>query len=105
MEGRRKFRFRQAIWTAAACASALLLTGPASASVVPKRGTLARTPVTPSSRGHGLGLIKTTPPPVSAAEKGAVHAEAAALPASVDLTPRAMPVGNQGGVGSCAAWA
>ncbi|HET6865009.1 MAG TPA: C1 family peptidase [Solirubrobacteraceae bacterium] len=105
MEGRRKFRFRLAIWTVAACASALLLTGPASASVAPRRGTLARVPLSLSDRSHGMGLIKTTPALLSAAEKATVHAEAAALPASVDLTSFAMPVGNQGPVGSCAAWA
>lgn len=105
MEGRRRFSFRLAIWTLAACAGALLLTGPASASVAPRRGTLARGPLSLSVRGHGMGLIKTTPPPVTAAERSAVHAEAASLPASVDLSTHAMPVGNQGGVGSCAAWA
>ncbi len=103
--GRGRFRFRWAIWAVAASASTLLLTGAATASVVPKRGTLARKLTSLTSTRHGLGLIRTTPPRISAAEKSAVHAEAASLPASVDLTSHAMPVGNQGSVGSCAAWA
>lgn len=104
MDGR--FRsFRWAFWAVAASVSALVLTGTATASVVPKRGTMARKLTSLSSSRHGLGLIRTTPPRVSAAEKSTVHAEAASLPASVDLTSHAMPAGNQGAVGSCAAWA
>jgi Papain family cysteine protease len=52
-----------------------------------------------------MGLVKTSPGRVSSAQSAAVRAEAVSLPASVDLTPYAMPVGNQGQVGSCAAWA
>lgn len=54
---------------------------------------------------HGLGLIATrsaSPTPRAAA---AIRAAAAPLPDSVDLTPYAVAVGDQGLVNSCAAWA
>jgi hypothetical protein len=54
---------------------------------------------------HGMGLIARPSAPASANAIAKVQASAAALPASVDLTPYAMPAGNQGQVGSCAAWA
>jgi len=103
MEGLTKLRVRWAIMAVTAGASALFLTGAASASVTPKHGTLARMPSRYSR--HAMGLIRTAPAPVSGAESANVHAEATSLPASVDLTSFAMPVGNQGSVGSCAAWA
>ncbi len=54
---------------------------------------------------HGLGLVPTPAPRLSGSLAGAMNAEqAVALPASVSLTADAMPVGNQGQVGSCAAW-
>ena len=53
---------------------------------------------------HALGLVPTTEPAVSAAAAPGLRAAAASLPASVDLTKYAMPVGNQGDVGSCASW-
>ena len=52
-----------------------------------------------------LGLVATPHASPSATAIGRVKAAAASLPASVDLTPNAMPVGDQGQVGSCAAWA
>jgi hypothetical protein len=75
------------------------------ASIPPTGGPVLSALPSLSNAGHGLGLIKTSPAAVSAKQAAAVHAEAAALPASVDLTPYAMPVGDQGQVGSCAAWA
>lgn len=104
MEGRKR-GIRWAIWAAAVSASALLLTGAASASMAPKRGTLARALTSFGPGARGMGLTKTTPTRVSAAQTATLQAEAASLPASVDLTPYAMPVGDQGNVGSCAAWA
>ena len=53
---------------------------------------------------RGMGLIPTPAPKPSARATARVSAAAASLPASVDLTPYAMPVGDQGNVGSCAAW-
>jgi hypothetical protein len=53
---------------------------------------------------YSLGLIPTTPARPSASATAAVKTAAASLPVSVDLTADAMPVGNQGDVGSCAAW-
>src|SRR5206468_3348546 len=63
-------------------------------------------PATDSTQEHGLGLDTSTIPmrfSTSAIED--VVVDAADLPASVDLTPWAMPSGNQGAVGACAAWA
>ena len=57
-----------------------------------------------ASLPHGLGLIPTPAPKVSGLVAGAMNAEQATLPASVSLTGDAMPVGDQGQVGSCAAW-
>jgi Papain family cysteine protease len=91
----RKFRLRPAIGAMAAVALALLMPGAGTVS--------AKTAVKLTS--HGMGLIKTKPAPVSAKQSATIRAQAAALPTSVDLTPYAMPVGNQGDVGSCAAWA
>ena len=54
---------------------------------------------------HAMGLLPAQPPAVSSAPFASPRAAAAALPASVDLTKYAMPVGNQGAVGSCGAWA
>ncbi|MDA0163936.1 hypothetical protein OM076_26935 [Solirubrobacter ginsenosidimutans] len=64
-------------------------------------------PVTPAGADaeHGLGLIVTPQPAPSAKALDAVEAGAVDLPASVDLTAFAMPVGDQGQVNSCAAWA
>ena len=88
-----KLRIRWAMGAVAAAGLILLLPGAGAAS-----------PITVSTY-HGMGLIKTNPAPVTSAQTAAVHIEAASLPASVDLTPYAMPVGDQGQVGSCAAWA
>jgi hypothetical protein len=52
---------------------------------------------------HGLGLAEA-PQPSSRATK-VIRFSAGALPTSVDLTPYAPPVGDQGQVNSCAAWA
>ncbi|MGO9900193.1 MAG: C1 family peptidase [Solirubrobacteraceae bacterium] len=53
---------------------------------------------------YSLGLVPTAQARASASATAAVKTAAASLPVSVDLTPDAMPVGNQGDVGSCAAW-
>src|SRR4051794_19120493 len=63
------------------------------------------TPGTDNTQTHGLGLIVEGGPTLSASAIGDIVADAADLPASVDLSPWAMPVGDQGQVGSCAAWA
>ena len=78
--------------------AACVLPGAARASATNAGGQAGAAP-------HPTGLIAT--PHASASVVGAaiVKAAAAALPASVDLTGSAMPVGNQGAVGSCAAWA
>ncbi|HEY7076174.1 MAG TPA: C1 family peptidase [Solirubrobacteraceae bacterium] len=55
---------------------------------------------------HGMGLVvPSAPQPLAAAAAPRLLAQAAALPASVDLTPYAPPAGDQGQVNSCAAWA
>ncbi|MGO9789017.1 MAG: C1 family peptidase [Solirubrobacteraceae bacterium] len=54
---------------------------------------------------YSLGLIPAVSARPSTASAAAVKAAAASLPASVDLSVHAMPVGDQGQVGSCAAWA
>ena len=64
-------------------------------------------PVTPAvdAGQHGMGLDAPPQKAYSAAAIADVRADAADAPASVDLTPWAMPVGDQGQVNSCAAWA
>jgi hypothetical protein len=59
----------------------------------------------PAAEAHGLGLLPTSglSKGVSPALTGVV-ADAAALPASVDLSAWAPPVGNQGTLNSCASW-
>lgn len=54
---------------------------------------------------HQMGLVTMPHAAPSAAVAAQIRAAAASPPASVDLTADAMPVGNQGDVGSCAAWA
>jgi hypothetical protein len=54
---------------------------------------------------HGMGLLVMQPAPLSANAIAGVHDAAVALPSSVDLTADAVPVGDQGLVNSCAAWA
>src|SRR5690349_1091069 len=64
------------------------------------------TPAADNTQPHGLGLIvPSQPEQATRAEAGEVSAQAVGLPASVDLSQWAMPVGDQGQVGSCAAWA
>jgi hypothetical protein len=64
-------------------------------------------PVTPAAESgtHGLGLVVEPQPKPTARAMEDVIAGAADLPAAVDLTQWAMPVGDQGQVNSCAAWA
>ena len=65
-------------------------------------------PVTPAAEAaaqHGLGLDVAPQAPLSAATIQSVTQDAVGLPASVDLTPWAVPPGDQGQVNSCAAWA
>ncbi len=91
-------------WTAAVVVAALAaccFPAVASASV-----SLAGAPVLgPQALPHGLGLVPTPSAPVTPSVVHGLAVATVALPASVDLTPYAMPVGNQGDVGSCAAWA
>lgn len=89
-------------WSAGvvACAAAgCLLPAAASASVSPGVNFEPAT-----IQAHGLGLIPTQPSRPSAKAVARVRTAAVSLPASADLTAYAMPVGNQGAVGSCAAW-
>jgi len=53
---------------------------------------------------HGMGLIPTTPAKPSVTALARLRRAAVSLPSSVSLTQYAQPVGNQGEVGSCAAW-
>src|SRR3954462_5476816 len=64
-------------------------------------------PVSPASETgeHGLGLVVDPQPKPTAKAMSDVLTGAGDLPASVDLTAWAMPVGDQGQVNSCAAWA
>src|SRR3954453_2101420 len=92
-------------WAGALVAVLLALVAPASAHAWDSPLEPV-TPATDSIQPHGLGLIAPANPQVlSKATAQDVHTAAADLPASVDLTPYAMPVGDQGQVGSCAAWA
>src|SRR3954452_17010032 len=54
---------------------------------------------------HGMGLTRVTPKRLTSRAVQNVQAQAAALPASADLTAYAPPAGDQGQDGSCAAWA
>jgi C1A family cysteine protease len=51
---------------------------------------------------HGMGLIA---PPRTTQFNTAITSSMAGLPVGVDLTRYAMPVGDQGQLGSCASWA
>jgi len=91
-------RFRRPLSAAAIAAlTAVCALAPTAGASVPAEGS-GFTP-------RALGLVPTPQAAPSAATVGHVKAAATALPASVDLTPNAMPVGDQGQVGSCAAWA
>ncbi|MGA2013564.1 MAG: C1 family peptidase [Solirubrobacteraceae bacterium] len=59
---------------------------------------------TTASQPYATGLVPNPQAAASPAAVATVAAAAASLPASADLTPYAMPVGDQGDVGSCAAW-
>jgi hypothetical protein len=90
-------------WAAAVVVATLAVCClPAAASASVSAATLAAGQG-PGGLPHALGLIPT--PSRAAVARPSTAAAPAALPASVDLTPYAMPVGNQGDVGSCAAWA
>ena len=77
----------------------------------PPRSQWGRRPLLPARRTrsrrtsrlpHGLGLEPAPPRPGASALS---VTSANDLPASVDLTPWALPAGDQGQVNSCAAWA
>lgn len=86
------------------CGAVALLT-PALASAKPLAPNSGNQ-FAPASAAHfGLGLIPTKPRPLSSGSLARLRAASLSLPASVDLSAFAMPVGNQGSVGSCAAWA
>ncbi|WP_169542165.1 C1 family peptidase [Solirubrobacter soli] len=63
------------------------------------------TPATEAGSLHGLGLELSPQPKPTAKAMSDVVTEAADLPDAVDLTQWAMPVGDQGQINSCAAWA
>jgi hypothetical protein len=75
--------------------------GAATFAVAPFAGASVRGAAGPRAR-HALGLLKARQARPSAAAIARVRAAAASLPASIDLTANAMPVGNQGQVGSSA---
>ena len=88
---------------AAALALTLVCASPARAFDSPLQPV---TPATDGTQPHGTGLIEpANEPVVTRAEANEVSSQAADAPASVDLTQWAMPVGDQGQIGSCAAWA
>lgn len=78
---------------------------PAAGSIAVAPAAAAGLSATVNGTQYGMGLIATRSAPPNAQAKAQLKAAAASLPASVDLTADAMPVGNQGSVGSCAAWA
>jgi hypothetical protein len=84
----------------ALCAAAVAI----GATTAPASAQDALTPDFPASlpASHGLGLEPAPPRPGASALSGASVTD---LPASVDLTPWALPAGDQGQVNSCAAWA
>lgn len=90
----RRFRTALATWLATATAVVGMAVAPASA---------ATTAPAPSSSGtlHPGGALVA---PTKQAPVVPSNARTA-LPESVDLTPWAVPVGDQGAVGSCVAWA
>src|SRR5690348_9779188 len=57
-------------------------------------------PAADNTRPHALGLV-----PDPGAPRAAALSVPTDLPASVDLTPYAVPPGDQGQVNACAAWA
>ena len=90
------------------CALAVgVLPGTASATVTmpgTSLGDTANLLGSVTGQPYAMGLTKTPSAEPSAAAMARVTASAQTLPTSVDLTPDAMPVGDQGQVGSCAAW-
>jgi C1A family cysteine protease len=99
--GRSRWRWAATVMACAATACWL----PTDASAAVASAGSAEASGTVSSLSHGLGLIPTPSATASADAIAQADAAAATVPASVDLTPYAMPVGDQGQVGSCAAWA
>jgi Papain family cysteine protease len=89
--------------------AALVVT--ALAAFAAPAGAQAASSLTPGASlgglpNHGLGAAKpATIKRASSALSARLRAQAADLPASVDLTAYAQPPGDQGSVGSCAAWA
>src|SRR5436305_8210267 len=61
-------------------------------------------PASAAAFQHGMGLVVDRSARTTPRSAGAIRG-ATTLPASVDLTPYAVPVGDQGQVNSCAAWA
>jgi C1A family cysteine protease len=78
----------------------LIALGAVAATVATSFLVATAAPSSADTVTHGLGLLK---PAVKIAAKAPMTAIAA--PTSVDLTPYAVPVGDQGQVGSCVAWA
>lgn len=89
-------------------AGGLYAAGPGAAQAATGAGSsAAKAPQT--YRGHGLGLRRspgvTVTPAAGLRAFASIAAPAATLPASVDLSRYDQKVGDQGQVGSCAAWA
>jgi len=125
---RRAYRFLAAMAVAGTLSPTIATAVPARASLAPLpnttqalvngQWTTLQPPAValhphgaPSTAGpHGLGLDMTTnqtgaPGARTMARASVSAAVAAALPAAVDLSQYNPPVGNQGSVNSCAAWA
>ena len=99
------FRYAMSLFLFASSCSTLATTargaGPQNAPGATTIPLAARTANgVPGSGQHSLGFI-----PNPAAPRPARLSPATALPASVDLSQFAPPVGDQGGVESCTAWA
>ena len=99
--GRSRWRWAATVMACAATACWL----PTDASAAVTSGDSGESSGAVSGLSHGLGLVPTPSATASAGAVAQVDAAAASVPASVDLTPYAMPAGDQGQVGSCAAWA
>ncbi len=101
---RRSTRLATAVTALAALslATGLAAAGPATAGVAPTTRATAPT----LYDGHAL-VLKRSPGATAAAKVLPAYAVATStpVPASVDLSRYAVPVGDQGDVSSCAAWA
>lgn len=79
------------------------LLAPSAASAAAVTDRPLPDPVSALASGHGLGMQKSNAWITPSAKAGTLRA-ASSLPDSADLSEWAVPVGNQGSVGSCVAW-